>query len=349
MKTAPLRFAVVGLGHIGKRHAEMIRRHPGCELVAGCDIRSREELGVQEDLVFHQDMAEMLAAHADISVVCICTPNGLHAEQALLALDYGHHVIVEKPMALNRRDGEAVLHKALEVGKQVFCVMQNRYSPPSAWLKELVDSGRLGRIHMVQVNCFWNRDDRYYGKIPWKGTLDLDGGTLFTQFSHFVDILYWLFGDIHGIHARFADFTHGHNTDFEDSGLVTFDFVQGGLGTLQFSTAVSETNFESSLTIVAEKGTVKVGGQYMNEVEYCRVEGYEMPELPPSNPANDYGAYKGSAANHGYIFENVFETLRGSGRITTNALEGLKVVDIIERIYAAADRGLKPGTVGQPS
>lgn len=349
MKTAPLRFAVVGLGHIGKRHAEMIRRHPGCELVAGCDIRSREELGVQEDLVFHQDMAEMLAAHVDIGVVCICTPNGLHAEQALLALDYGHHVIVEKPMALNRRDGEAVLHKALEVGKQVFCVMQNRYSPPSAWLKELVDSGRLGRIHMVQVNCFWNRDDRYYGKIPWKGTLDLDGGTLFTQFSHFVDILYWLFGDIHGIHARFADFTHGHNTDFEDSGLVTFDFVQGGLGTLQFSTAVSETNFESSLTIVAEKGTVKVGGQYMNEVEYCRVEGYEMPELPPSNPANDYGAYKGSAANHGYIFENVFETLRGSGRITTNALEGLKVVDIIERIYAAADRGLKPGTVGQPS
>ncbi len=349
MKTAPLRFAVVGLGHIGKRHAEMIRRHPGCELVAGCDIRSREESGVQEDLVFHQDMAEMLAAHAGIDVVCICTPNGLHAEQALLALEHGHHVIVEKPMALNRRDGEAVLHKALEVGKQVFCVMQNRYSPPSAWLKELVDSGRLGRIHMVQVNCFWNRDDRYYGKIPWKGTLDLDGGTLFTQFSHFVDILYWLFGDIHGIHARFADFTHGHNTDFEDSGLVTFDFVQGGLGTLQFSTAVSETNFESSLTIVAEKGTVKVGGQYMNEVEYCRVEGYEMPELPPSNPANDYGAYKGSAANHGYIFENVFDTLRGSGRITTNALEGLKVVDIIERIYAAADRGLKPGTVGQPS
>jgi len=194
---------------------------------------------------------------------------------------------------------------------------------------------------MVQVNCFWNRDDRYYGKIPWKGTMELDGGTLFTQFSHFIDILYWLFGDIDSIQARFADFTHAHNTAFEDSGLVTFDFVKGGMGTLQFSTAVAETNFESSLTIVAEKGTIKVGGQYMNEVEYCCVEGYEMPELPPSNPANDYGAYKGSAANHGYIFENVHDTLRGKGRITTNALEGLKVVDIIERIYASADRGLK--------
>ena len=341
MTDSPLRFAVVGLGHIGKRHAEMVRRHPGCELVAGCDIRSREETEAGEDFVYYTDLASMLEAHRDVDVVCICTPNGLHAQHALAALDQGHHVIVEKPMALTRQDGEAVLHKALEVGKQVFCVMQNRYSPPSEWLKDMVDSGRLGRIHMVQVNCFWNRDDRYYGKIPWKGTMDLDGGTLFTQFSHFIDILYWLFGDIEGIQARFADFTHAHNTAFEDSGLVTFDFVKGGMGTLQFSTAVAETNFESSLTIVAEKGTIKVGGQYMNEVEYCRVEGYEMPELPPSNPANDYGAYKGSAANHGYIFDNVHDTLKGEGRITTNALEGLKVVDIIERIYASADRGLK--------
>jgi len=283
----------------------------------------------------------MLSAHPDLDVVCICTPNGWHAKQALEVLEAGHHVIIEKPMALNRADGEAVLHKALEVGKQVFCVMQNRYSPPSIWLKELVDSGKLGSIHMVQVNCFWNRDDRYYSKIPWKGTLDLDGGTLFTQFSHFIDIMYWLFGDINEISARFADFNHGHNTAFEDSGVVSFSFVKGGLGTMQFSTAVAESNFESSLTIIAENGTVKVGGQYMNDVEYCEVRDYQMPELPPSNPANDYGHYKGSAANHGHVFENVFDTLKGSGRITTNALEGLKVVDMIERMYDAADRGLK--------
>ena len=343
METAPLKFAVVGLGHIGKRHAEMIRRQEGCALVAGCDIQSADALGIQDDFDFHGDMDAMLAAHPDLDVVCICSPNGLHAIQALAALEAGHHVIIEKPMALNRVDGEAVLHKALEKGKQVFCVMQNRFSPPSIWLKELVDSGRLGRIHMVQVNCFWNRDDRYYGKIPWKGTLDLDGGTIFTQFSHFIDIVYWLFGDMHRFNARFADFAHGHNTDFEDSGLVTFEFVKGGIGSFQFSTAVAETNFESSLTIIAEHGTVKVGGQYMNEVEYCEVKDYAMPELPPSNPANDYGHYKGSAANHGYVFENVYDTLKGRGKISTNALEGLKVVDIIERMYAAADRGIKTG------
>jgi predicted dehydrogenase len=341
MNASPLRFAVVGLGHIGKRHAEMIRRQPDCVLVAGCDKRQKEALGVQDDFTFHSTIEAMLDGHTDLDVVCICTPNGLHASQALLALEAGHHVIIEKPMALNRVEGEAVLHKALEVGKQVFCVMQNRYSPPSIWLKELVDSGKLGRIHMVQVNCFWNRDDRYYGKIPWKGTLDLDGGTLFTQFSHFIDIVYWLFGDMHAFQARFADFAHGHNTDFEDSGLVSFEFVKGGVGTFQFSTAVAETNFESSLTIIGENGTVKVGGQYMNEVEYCQVRDYEMPVLPPSNPANDYGHYKGSAANHGHVFENVYDTLRGKGRISTNALEGLKVVDIIERMYAAADRGIK--------
>lgn len=341
MTTPPLKFAVVGLGHIGKRHCEMVRRKDGCELVAGCDIRSAEDCGVDSALPLYSDMNAMLDAHPELDVVCICTPNGCHSAQSLLALEREHHIVVEKPMALNRSDGEAVLSQALAVGKQVFCVMQNRYSPPSIWLKEMVQSGILGRIHMVQVNCFWNRDDRYYGKIPWKGTLDMDGGTLFTQFSHFIDILYWLFGDIHNIQARFADFAHADNTDFEDSGLVTFDFVKEGMGSLQFSTAVAVANFESSLTIVAENGTIKVGGQYMNEVEYCKVEGYQMPVLPPSNPANDYGAYKGSAANHGYIFDNVFETLRGEGKITTNGLEGLKVVDIIERIYAVSDRGLK--------
>jgi len=340
--TTTLKFAVVGLGHIGKRHAEMVRRQPGCELIAGCDVRPKEELGIEEDFAFYSDITEMLAAQAEVDVVCICTPNGLHAAQAEMALGARHHVVIEKPMALNRAEGERVLHKALEVGRQVFCVMQNRYSPPSIWLKETVESGVLGKIQMVQINCFWNRDDRYYGKIPWKGTADLDGGTLFTQFSHFIDIVYWLFGDMTNFNARFADFTHAHNTAFEDSGLVMFEFLRGGMGTLQFSTAVAESNFESSLTIVAEHGTVKVGGQYMNEVEYCNIRGYEMPELPPSNPANDYGHYKGSAANHGYVFENVFETLRGKAQISTNALEGLKVVDIIERMYAAGDRGLNP-------
>ncbi|MFB0998369.1 MAG: Gfo/Idh/MocA family oxidoreductase, partial [Flavobacteriales bacterium] len=166
-------------------------------------------------------------------------------------------------MGLNKADCEDIMHLALQNNKQVFCVMQNRYSPPSAWLKEIMDKKLLGNIHMVQLNCYWNRDDRYYKKGGWKGTPDLDGGTLFTQFSHFIDIMYWLCGDIDNITGNFKDFTHKDSTTFEDSGLVTFDFLKGGMGCLNYSTAVWDKNLESSLTIIGSKGSVKVGGQYM--------------------------------------------------------------------------------------
>ena len=191
---------------------------------------------------------------------------------------------------------------------------------------------------MVQINCYWNRDDHYYKKDGWKGTQDLDGGTLFTQFSHFIDIMYWLFGDVTNIQGKFNDFNHKESTDFEDSGIVSFDFIKGGMGSINYSTAVWGTNLESSITIIGSKGSVKVGGQYMNEVEYCNIKDYEMPELPSSNPPNDYGDYKGSAANHHYIIENVINNLKGNGCATTNALEGLKVVEIIERIYEVRDK-----------
>lgn len=333
-----IRFAVIGSGHIGKRHAEMVSRNPHAELVAMCDRRSKEDCLVPYDVPFFQDVDEMFNSDVEFDVVCVCTPNGLHAEHALKALKAKKHVVVEKPMALNKADCEKIIYTALNVSRQVFCVMQNRYSPPSVWIKDVVESGKLGDIYMVQINCYWNRDDRYYQKVYWKGTQDLDGGTLFTQFSHFLDIMYWLFGDITNIQARFKDFNHNHNTEFEDSGLVMFDFVNGGLGSINFSTAVNGTNYESSMTIVGEKGTIKVGGQYMNEVEYCNIEGYEMPELEEGNPANDYGDYKGSAANHVYVIENVIDNLRGHTEITTNALEGLKVVEIIERIYDAGEK-----------
>jgi predicted dehydrogenase len=191
---------------------------------------------------------------------------------------------------------------------------------------------------MVKLDCFWNRDSRYYKKDGWHGDACLDGGTLFTQFSHFIDIMYWLFGDITNIRGNFADFNHKDLTDFEDTGFVIFDFIKGGLGSLNYSTAVWDTNLESSITIIGSKGTVKVAGQYMNEVVYCHVDGYEMPELAPSNPPNDYGLYKGSAQNHHYVIENVVDALNGSKTITTNVLEGLKVVDIIERIYAVRNK-----------
>jgi oxidoreductase len=263
---------------------------------------------------------------------------------AIQAIETGHHVVIEKPMALTTADAEKVVYAGLKFRKQIFCVMQNRYSPPSVWIKDLIESGRLGHIYMVQLNCYWNRDARYYRPGGWHGTADLDGGTLFTQFSHFIDILYWLFGDITDIQARFADFNHEHLTDFEDSGVVSFRFTNGGLGSLNYSTSVWDKNQESSLTIIAENGSVKIGGQYMDKVEYCHIKDYTMPDLPPTNPGNDYGAYKGSAQNHHYVIRNVVNVLseNTTDTITTNVLEGMKVVDIIGRIYAEKKMGNNP-------
>lgn len=335
-RTEKIKFAIIGCGHIGLRHAEMIRRNEEAELVALCDIRNKDQIKLEgmEHIPFFNDAEAMLKEVKEIEVINVCTPNGLHAAHSLLALEYKKHIVCEKPMAILRADCEKVIFKALQVSRTVFGVMQNRYSPPSAWLKEIIDSGRLGEIYLVQLNCFWNRDDRYYKKGSWKGTSDLDGGTLFTQFSHFIDIMYWVFGDITDINGVFADFNHQETTSFEDSGIVNFRFINGGMGSLNYTTAVYDTNLESSITVIGKKGSLKIGGQYMNEVEYCHIEGYNMPELPPASPANDYGSYKGSAANHHFIIENVIDTLKGRTTMTTNALEGMKVVDIIERIYA---------------
>lgn len=333
-----IKFAVIGQGHIGKRHAEMIRRNPESELVAVSDVLSKEKLGLENITeAYFTSIDDLLAANLDIDVINICTPNGYHAEYAIKALKAKKHVVLEKPIALTKQDSEEILFKSLEMSRHVFCVMQNRYSPPSVWLKELVDNHTLGDIFMVKLDCFWNRDNRYYKKGNWHGDAKLDGGTLFTQFSHFIDIMYWLFGDVQNIRGNFADFSHKDLTDFEDSGVVTFDFVNGGMGSLNYSTAIWDTNLESSITIIGSKGTVKVAGQYMNEVTYCHVKDYVMPELAACNPPNDYGLYKGSAQNHHYVIENVIEKLTDKGTITTNVLEGLKVVDIIERIYKVRD------------
>ncbi|WP_207554846.1 Gfo/Idh/MocA family protein [Acidiluteibacter ferrifornacis] len=331
-------FAVIGAGRIGRRHATMVVKNEYSKLVALTDIDTsvHEELRQEFGVPVYTTHQEMFKNHPEIHVVNVCSPNGEHAKQSIDALDANFHVVCEKPMALTKQDAEEVLFRALKRNKLVFCVMQNRYSPPAQWLKSVVDDGILGEIYMVQINCYWNRDDDYYkGGDPnyWKGKLASDGGTLFTQFSHFIDTMFWLFGDIKNINAKFYDFNHQKTTEFEDSGIIHFDFVKQGAGSINYSTAVWNNNLESSITIIGQKGSIKVGGQYMNEVEVCNIEGYEMPKLEETLPANDYGKYKGSAANHHFVIDNVVETLKGRNFVSTNSLEGLKVVEIIENIY----------------
>ena len=326
-----IKFAVVGCGHIGKRHIAEIKTNPKAELIAVCDIKPADEFE-NFGVPYFESFANLLAASLSLDVISICTPNGLHVTQSLEALDYCN-VLVEKPMALSVEDAKALIQKESESKYQLFCVMQNRYSPPAVWLKSLIENKLLGKIYMVNLNCFWNRDDNYYNSADWRGTTELDGGTLFTQFSHFIDILFYLFGSVKVKDAIFSDFNHQHTTDFEDSGMIQFKLEDEGLGSMQFSTAVFDKNMESSITIIGEKGSVKVGGQYMQKLAYCHIQDYDSPELQKSNGQHNYGKYKGSANNHHFVIENVIESLQGGQTKDATPEQCLKVIAFIEQAY----------------
>lgn len=334
-----IKFAIIGCGHIGKRHAELVEKHPEAKLVATIDPLSSESLQVSKfDVPHFSGLAEFLSSGIVVDVINICTPNGLHAKQAIDCLANGIHVVIEKPVAINLADAKQILVAAEKAGKLVFPVVQNRYSTVIKWLKDLVVNQQLGQIYMVQLNCFWNRDDRYYKSGGWRGTLALDGGPLYTQFSHFIDVLLWIFGDIKNIDAKFFDFNHHNTTEFEDSGIVTFGLLNGGSGAITYSTSVYESNFESSITVLAEKGTVKIGGQYMNAITYCQIEGMKQPELEKEDSFNDYGSYTGSASNHRQVIDNIIKCIVGSENQDVYLNEGIQVVEVIEKIYQKRDK-----------
>lgn len=335
MSESSLNFAIIGCGRIAQRHAEHI--HNKAVLSAVCDVVQEKANALAEKYqakAFYS-VDEMLQSGISIDVVSICSPNGLHAEQSIKALNAGKHVLCEKPMALSAEDCGQMIQAAEKNNCRLFAIKQNRYNPPVAAVKELIEEGRLGKIYSVQLNCFWNRNEDYY-KNSWKGTKNLDGGTLYTQFSHFIDLLYWMIGDVKEVHAMMENFHHNGIIEFEDTGVVILRFVNGAIGTVNYSVNSFQKNMEGSLTIFAEKGTVKIGGQYLNELEYQQIEGYKIENLPEGNKPNNYGNYVGSMSNHNLVYDNVINVLEKGGSITTSAFEGLKTVEIIQKIYASA-------------
>lgn len=336
---ARIKFGIIGCGRIAERHAEHISNY--AELSAVCDIKTNrlkmftEKYGCRS----YEDINEMLNIESGIDVISICTPNGLHAEHAIAALRSGKHVLVEKPMALSVRDCENMIKTSEDVNRRLFVVKQNRFNPPVQALKKILCENRLGKILSVQLNCFWNRNEDYYKLSDWKGTKKLDGGTLFTQFSHFIDLLYWLFGNVKNVEAFLTNSNHNNIIEFEDSGVVILQFENDVLGTIHYTVNSFKKNMEGSLTVFGENGTVKIGGQYLNVLEYQEIDGYRIENLPESGPANNYGAYQGSMSNHDKVYQNILDVLVNNGTITTNFIDGLKTVQIIEEIYKKGSNG----------
>ena len=331
-----IKFAIIGCGKIAARHAEHISNY--AELTAVCDIKPElaGKFGEKYSCNYYTNFNEMLIIEKDIEVVSVCTPNGLHAIHSIMALRAGKHVLCEKPMALSVKDCEKMIKEAEDANRRLFVVKQNRFNPPILALKKVLSENRLGRIFYVQLNCFWNRNENYYNTSYWKGTRALDGGTLFTQFSHFIDLLYWLIGDVNKLYAFAENFNHQDIIEFEDTGAVILEFDNGVLGTINYTVNSFNRNMEGSITLFGEKGTVKVGGQYLNVLEYQNINDYVIEKIPESGAANDYGTYQGSMSNHDKVYENVIDVLSNGGTISTNFMDGLKTVQIIEKIYNSA-------------
>ncbi len=332
-----IKFALVGCGRIAGRHAEIIKNI--AELGAVCDIKPEraKQFADKFDAPYFTSIEKLLEEVKDIDVVSVCTPNSLHAEHTILSLKAGINVLCEKPMAISVADCKKMMIEADKSGRDLFIVKQNRFNPPVAALKQIIDEGKLGKILNVELNCFWNRNDEYYRQSDWKGKKAIDGGTLFTQFSHFIDLLYWLIGDFTSLEGIGKNFIHNRLVEFEDTGVVIGEFVNGALCTINYTVNSFKQNMEGSITVFGELGTVKIGGQYLNVLEYQSIEGHEIKGLPESRPANDYGFYQGSMSNHEKVYENVLDVLNNGGKIAANAFEGMKTVEIIERIYGSME------------
>ena len=336
MNNQLVKFAIIGFGRIGKRHAEMIYSNPNSELVAVVDINDNE-IKAASSLYKNINVANTIEAlknqDLEIDVLNVCTPNYLHAEHCIEGLQNDWHAVCEKPMDIDSKKCKQVIELEKIKNKQVFCVLQNRFSPPSLWLKSIVEDDKLGKIHFIQVNCFWNRGESYFTESDWKGNLQKDGGPLYTQFSHFIDLLYWLFGDLEILNANFSQRKFNEIIEFEDTGTFQFKTKNKTLGSFNYSIAVFKENLESSIMIIGEKGTVKVGGQYMNKVEFCNIENYTLPNIQTVNPPNNYGQYKGSAANHSFVIEGVINAIQKNENKLPNSSEGKAVVQLIENVY----------------
>ena len=333
----PVRFAVVGCGHIGKRHLAVIANDPDSELTAFCDV-DREKLDrfsqQYPDAKAFTDYERMLR-EAEVDFVCICTPHGLHSIQSIQAAYAGRHILVEKPMALTSIESERMIDAARQNDVKLYVVKQNRYNQPIRLVKQLLDEGGLGRVFMVQCNVIWNRRQAYYEQSPWRGNRYLEGGALQTQVSHFLDLMMWWFGEI--TQAKTVMDTLNHDIQIEDCGVSALRFESGVLGSLFWTTCAYQQNYEGSITLVGEKGTIKIGGKYLNELEHWDVQDRPKPDhLTLDDKPNEYGTYQGSSSNHDKLVHELIREYIEQREGVVEGEEGLKTIRAIERIYGAA-------------
>ncbi|MDB5196016.1 MAG: oxidoreductase [Flaviaesturariibacter sp.] len=326
-------FALIGCGRIGARHAEQIAKVG--RLVAVCDIveKKASAFSQQYGAAMYNSLDELLEQETEVGVICVCTPNGLHAEHAIKSLQNGRHVVCEKPLCITSAAAWSMMDTAHFFRRKLFIVKQNRYNEPVSFVKKLLERGGLGEILSFQINCFWNRPQEYYTG-DWRGTKELDGGLLYTQFSHFIDLLYWFLGDVEKVSGFMKNNKLRQHFEIEDSGVASLQLKSGAIGSIHYSINSFEKNKEGSFTIIGEKGSVKIGGQYLNTLEWLDIADGSTFNLQGNGHANDYGFYTGTMSNHDKVYVDVINALDNKKNNLPEIKEAVKTVEIIEKIYA---------------
>lgn len=319
-----IRLALVGLGHIAKAHLQAINVcNADIELVALCDPDQQKTAQAGKDYNTHayNDLQTMLQQEKP-EIVALCTPNGLHARQGIIAAQYGCHVLTEKPLATTLEDGEALIHSCKEHQVQLMVMMQLRLLPAIEMLKRYIDEGALGRVYLVQSNLFWNRSPQFYKEAAWRGSRLEDGGMLLTQGIHYLDLMQWLLGNVDSTQAALA--TLARDIETEDSGIVLLKWPSGTIGSLNATLLTYPKNMETSFTILAEKGSVRLNGG-LNNFAHWEVENIPQPSIPETFHA------------HTAYYQHVVQVLRGEAKPLIDGEEGMRSVRMVMDIYSTAN------------
>ncbi len=332
-----IKIGLVGCGRISKKHLESINAIPELELKAVCDIvpeKARIAAKGTKAEIF-TDYASFLEK-ADVDLVDICTPSGIHPEMGIQAAKKGKDVLLEKPIGIDYKKCLELVEYCEKNNRNLFVVMQNRFNSPVLKLKDAIASGRFGKIITSNTTVRWRRTQEYYDQASWRGTCALDGGVLMNQASHHVDLLHWLVGDVKKVFAKAGTFLHQIEAD--DTAIVLVEFENGSYGTIEATTCTSPVDLEGSVTVLGEKGTVKIGGFAVNKFDIWKFEDTlqnEEEEVKQFNqsPPNVYGF------GHIQYFRNVVDTLQGKAKPMTNGREGLWTLKLILAIYESVKLG----------
>ncbi len=336
-----IRFALVGCGRISKNHFEALARHADrAEVVAVCDTRP-EALQAAVELTGAPGFAslEALLAGSDADVVVLATPSGLHPQQAIQVASAGRHVLSEKPMATKFEEGMAMVRACRDAGVKLFVVKQNRLNATVQLVKRAIEQGRFGRIYLSTVNVFWTRPQSYYDAAKWRGRWDLDGGAFMNQASHYVDLLDWLVGPVDNVHAYTA--TLARDIEAEDTGVMSLRLRHGGLASINVTMLTWPQNLEGSITILGEKGTVRIGGTAVNKIEHWQFADAHADDAQVAASSYETGSVYGFG--HPLYYDNVIRTLRGEAHAEVDGYEGLRSLEILIAAYRSARDGQRVG------